>query len=177
MLRTRRGSGHWNARRHRAECLRKPIHRRRPIHIGEHRHHTRLVSSHAAHAGRFVDARERHAGNLRMATAAMGIAMGVTAPGFALVAVAAAATLALTACSSTGSAGESRTALQSYSCCSSEDILAVRHPGEVMPLHWITAPAGPSAHGAVTPVRLEASLSGPFASISELKRSESSGMV
>jgi hypothetical protein len=103
--------------------------------------------------------------------------MAFTAPGFPLVAVAAAATLALTACSSTGSAGESRTALQSYSCCSSEDILAVRHPGEVMTLHWITTPAGPSTHGAVTPVRLEASLSGPFASISELKRSESSGMV
>ena len=62
-------------------------------------------------------------------------------------------------------------ALQSYSCCSSEDINAVRHPGETLQLHWIATPAGHGSHGAVSTVRLEATLSGPFASVSTLKAS------
>ena len=87
------------------------------------------------------------------------------------------AVLGLAACSSGGSSHQSAPALQSYSCCSSEDINAVRHPGETVQLHWIAVPAGPGYHGAVSTVRLEASLSGPFASVSKLKSSDISPTV
>jgi hypothetical protein len=64
------------------------------------------------------------------------------------------------------------TALQAYSCCSSADIDAVRHPGETMSLHWIATPIGPSAASAVSSVRLGAELSGPFDSVSALKAAD-----
>ena len=64
-------------------------------------------------------------------------------------------------------------ALQTYSCCSPSDIYAVRHPGETVYLHWIATPLGPSATSAVSTVRLGAGLSGPFASVSALKSSNS----
>lgn len=111
------------------------------------------------------------------ATSAIGVAMRVTVPRLTLVAIGAGATLCLTACSSTERLPTTRPALQSYSCCSSQDILAVHHPGEELRLHWIAVPARPSSRGAVSTVRLEASLSGPFASVSKLKSSGNSGDV
>jgi len=95
--------------------------------------------------------------------------MRLTAPGLTLLAAALGAVLGLAACSSSGSTHTSAPALQSYSCCSSEDINAVRHPGETVRLHWMATPAGPGSHGPVSTVRLNATLSGPFASVSTLK--------
>jgi hypothetical protein len=60
-------------------------------------------------------------------------------------------------------------ALQTYSCCSSGDIDAVRHPGETLRLHWLATPLAPSATITISTVRLGAGLSGPFASVSVLK--------
>jgi hypothetical protein len=92
--------------------------------------------------------------------------MRLTVAWLTLVAVSAAC---LTACSSSGTTQANGPALQSYSCCSSGDISAVRQPGETVRLHWIATPLGPSSKSAVSDVRLKASLSGPFASLSELK--------
>jgi len=85
----------------------------------------------------------------------------------------AALVVGLTACSSTGSVVATGPALQRYSCCSSGDIGAVRHPGDTIKLHWIATPLGPSATSAVSTVRLGAGLSGPFASVSALKSANS----
>ena len=98
--------------------------------------------------------------------------MRLTACGLTLVAATSGAVLGLAACSSSGSSQASAPALQSYSCCSSEDINAVRHPGETLRLHWIATPAGPGSHGPTSTVRLRASLSGPFASVSTLKAAD-----
>ena len=97
--------------------------------------------------------------------------MRPTAHRLTLLAMASSAVLGLAACTSNGSTHASTPALQSYSCCTSEDIDAVRHPGETVQLHWIATPAGPGSHGPVSTVRLEATLSGPFASVSTLKAS------
>ncbi len=88
-----------------------------------------------------------------------------------VVAAAPIVVLPLAACSSTDGVPVEHVALQSYSCCSSEDIDVVRHPGETMKLHWIATPLGPSAVFPVSTVRLSASLSGPSASVSALKAS------
>ena len=96
---------------------------------------------------------------------------------FRRLAVASVAMLCVTGCSSNGGGGPSGPPLQSYSCCSSSDILTVRHPGDTVTLHWIATPAGPSARGKVSSVRLEASLSGPFASVSQLKASATAGTL
>jgi len=90
---------------------------------------------------------------------------------------AAALVLALAACSSTSSVVAIGPSLQSYSCCSSGDIDAVRHPGETVNLHWLPTPLGPSATSAVSTVRLRAGLSGPFASVSALKSANSPATV
>ena len=93
------------------------------------------------------------------------------------LAVASVAMLCVTGCSSNGGGGASGPPLQTYSCCSSSDILTVRHPGDTLTLHWVATPAGPSTNGKVSSVRLEASLSGPFASVSQLKASATAGTV
>ena len=85
--------------------------------------------------------------------------------------------MALARARPTASSHPSGPALQSYSCCSSEDINAVRHPGETLQLHWIVTPAGPGSHQAVSTVRLEVALSGPFASVATLKSSDSAPSV
>jgi hypothetical protein len=99
--------------------------------------------------------------------------MRLTAPRLTLAAAASAAVLCVTACSSTANGRATGPALQSYSCCSSRDILTVRHPGETMRLHWIATPLAPSSNSAVSTVRMKASLSGPFGSVSQLKASHS----
>jgi hypothetical protein len=81
--------------------------------------------------------------------------------------------LGLTACSSTSSVVATGPALQTYSCCSSGDINAVRHPGETLTLHWIATRLDPSASSASGTVRLSAGLSGPFESVSALKAANS----
>ncbi len=93
-------------------------------------------------------------------------------PRLLLPGAAAAVVLVLAACSSTGSVVATGPAVQTYSCCSSADILAVRHPGETVTLHWVATPVGPPASGAVSTVRLGAGLSGPFASVSALKAAD-----
>ncbi|HEY5136017.1 MAG TPA: hypothetical protein VIJ41_09505 [Candidatus Nanopelagicales bacterium] len=92
---------------------------------------------------------------------------------FLPAAAAAALVLDLAACSSTSSVVATGPALQTYSCCSSRDIDAIRHPGETMNLHWLATPLGPSATSAVSTVRLGAGLSGPFESVSALKSANS----
>ena len=77
----------------------------------------------------------------------------------------------LAACSSTSPEAIDGPALQRYSCCSSGDLSAVRHPGETVELHWLTTPLEPSANYPVSTVRLSASMSGPFSSVSALKSS------
>ena len=94
-------------------------------------------------------------------------------PRLSNAAAAAALGLALAACTSTSGVVTSGPALQRYSCCLSGDILAVRHPGETVKLHWITTPLGPSANSAASTVRLGAGLSGPFVSVSALKAADS----
>ena len=81
--------------------------------------------------------------------------------------------LGLSACSSSGGVVTTGPALQTYSCCSSADINAVRHPGETLQLHWIVTPLAPSATSAMSTVRFGAGLSGPFASVSALKAANS----
>jgi hypothetical protein len=103
--------------------------------------------------------------------------MRCTAPRLTLTAIAAVAVVGLAACSSAGRAVANRPALQTYSCCSSRDILTVRHPGETVRLHWIATPVGPSANAAATTVRLQARLSGPYGSVSQLKASHASSTL
>jgi hypothetical protein len=49
----------------------------------------------------------------------------------------------------------------------------VRHPGETVQLHWLATPLAPSATSTMSTVRLGAGLSGPFASVSALKATNS----
>jgi hypothetical protein len=61
-------------------------------------------------------------------------------------------------------------ATYSDTCCRAADIDAVRHPGDVIHLHW-TATSVPASQsgGPEASVRLTASLAGPFVSIAKLK--------
>jgi hypothetical protein len=97
----------------------------------------------------------------------------LVSPPFTTAAVASMVVLGLAACSPSASVSTTGPALQTYSCCVPGDITAVRHPGETVTLHWIATPRGPSTQMSVSTVRLEAGISGPFATVSALKASTS----
>ena len=76
----------------------------------------------------------------------------------------------LVGCAATVDArSQARPATFTYTCCRAADINPVRHPGDVVRLHWIASPSTParSQHGGH--VRLTASLAGPYASVTDLK--------
>lgn len=56
-----------------------------------------------------------------------------------------------------------------YTCCSRADVTQVRHPGDVIHLHWIVSAGPPSATSNVSPVTLVVALSGPYQSVESLK--------
>jgi len=62
---------------------------------------------------------------------------------------------------------------RSVSCCASTDIDTVRHPGEVMRVHWLVMDGlGQDVEGPVVvdaPTTLKARLSGPYADVRQLK--------
>lgn len=88
---------------------------------------------------------------------------------FALVAVLAVAGAGCAASSST-SPSFVRHVSYTYSCCVAADIETVRHPGDVVTLHWIVAPSSESAQAQPDePVTLAASLNGPFSDVASLK--------
>ncbi|MBB4751376.1 hypothetical protein [Actinoplanes lobatus] len=58
-----------------------------------------------------------------------------------------------------------------YSCCSAEDVDTLYRPGQTMSVHWmVEAPNGPATDAP--PVELTARLSGPYATVEELKAAE-----
>jgi hypothetical protein len=59
-------------------------------------------------------------------------------------------------------------ATYTYTCCSGALVDTVYHPGEVMVVHWIRSVMSPATSGRGIIV-LSARLSGPFASVEELK--------
>ena len=87
--------------------------------------------------------------------------------------------LALTACSSPGSATTPTQASNQapFTCCSSDDASPVRHPGDTVELHWFATSSDPSAAGAVITVRLDAGLSGPFESVADLKAADAPAAI
>ena len=58
-----------------------------------------------------------------------------------------------------------------YSCCVATDIDLVRHPGDVLALHWIVTESTDGPGQASAPVTLSASLTGSFPDVTSLKRS------
>jgi hypothetical protein len=57
----------------------------------------------------------------------------------------------------------------SYTCCRGSVMNAIYHPGGVITVHWIRTVAGTGQHPA-TPITLSLSLSGPYRTVSALKR-------
>ena len=60
-----------------------------------------------------------------------------------------------------------------YTCCQQADIAPVRHPGDVVQVHWIVSAGPPSASSKAGSVTLSASLSGPYPDVNSLKTASS----
>ena len=60
-----------------------------------------------------------------------------------------------------------------YTCCKPADIAPVRHPGDVVQVHWIVSAGPPSASSNAGSVTLSASLSGPYPDVNSLKTASS----
>lgn len=88
-----------------------------------------------------------------------------SALGFALA-------LGVAACSTGKQSSAVSQASFSYSCCRAADVDLVRHPGDVVTLHWIVT-ALPESEPAESnqPVTLNATLHGPFSDVATLKSS------
>ena len=85
------------------------------------------------------------------------------------VAVAAVLTT-LVGCTSTVDAHpHARPAEFTYTCCRAADINPVRHPGDVVQLHWTSRLSTPARSQHVVHVRLSASMTGPYPSVADLK--------
>jgi hypothetical protein len=65
-----------------------------------------------------------------------------------------------------------RHATYSYSCCASTDVDQVRHPGDLLTVHWIvTESPAAGTKKASEPVTLAATLTGAFPDVASLKGS------
>ncbi|WP_285561126.1 hypothetical protein [Actinoplanes regularis] len=88
-----------------------------------------------------------------------------------LLGVAAAAVALLAACDAGASenAGDDAVPAQvTYSCCADTDVDSLYRPGQTMSVHWtVESPDGPAT--SAPPVELTASLTGPYATVEELK--------
>ena len=91
-------------------------------------------------------------------------------PALAVAAVLAGA-IPLAACSASANPSDTYAPNRTYTCCSAGDIDAIRHPGDIIVIHWIAAPSDPLTNGPVTTVALTAGFAGPFATVSGLKAS------
>lgn len=70
---------------------------------------------------------------------------------------------------SSGSPSGDLSATQGFTCCTSADVSAIRHPGESMSVHWFTPTTTPALPKTTTPVSLNAFITGPFKSASDVK--------
>ncbi|WP_433825821.1 hypothetical protein ACQP2E_27395 [Actinoplanes sp. CA-015351] len=90
----------------------------------------------------------------------------------ALLGAAGAAAVLLASCDP-GTAGEAgdgaSSAVVTYSCCADTDVDSPYHPGQVMSVRWTVESTNVPAAGGAAPVELSASLTGPYATVSELK--------
>lgn len=56
-----------------------------------------------------------------------------------------------------------------YTCCNNEDITQVRHPGEIVLVHWIVSDGHPTDAPDAVPLTLTASLAGPYGTVTGVK--------
>lgn len=62
----------------------------------------------------------------------------------------------------------------SYTCCEAADVNRDYRPGETLTIHWIVVPG--EAGTPATQVELTARLTGPYATVTDLKTAASPGM-
>lgn len=62
-----------------------------------------------------------------------------------------------------------------YTCCRAADVDPLRHPGDVVLLHWTTSSGATSESARPIPVTLAVTLGGPYDSVTQLKGGVSAG--
>ncbi|MBB2943664.1 hypothetical protein FB565_003393 [Actinoplanes lutulentus] len=90
----------------------------------------------------------------------------------ALLCAAGAAAVLLAACDpgATGEAGDTAaSAGVTYSCCADTDVDSPYYPGQVVSVLWTVESTNGPATGAAAQVELSASLTGPYATVGQLK--------
>jgi len=94
----------------------------------------------------------------------------------ALVLAALAAAAVAAGCSSSANTSEPRHVVFSYTCYRARDMRATYHPGQIVAVHWMAIPTK-NETTTPSPVRLAATLNGPFINIHGAKTAREGAAV